>query len=166
VRAFMQHMYDDQGRQYLDGVNNVPHVGHSHPAVVKAAARQMAVLNTNTRYLHEAIVRYARRLAATMPEPLGVCFFVCSGSEANELAIRMARAHTRAEDIVVLDGAYHGNTSALVDISPYKFDGPGGCGAPSWVHKASMPDLFRGRYRAGDRNGGHCLARRVSPLRD
>jgi 4-aminobutyrate aminotransferase-like enzyme/Ser/Thr protein kinase RdoA (MazF antagonist) len=150
VRGFMQYLYDHDGRVYLDAVNNVPHVGHSHPDVVKAAARQMAVLNTNTRYLHENIALYARRLAATMPHPLSVCFFVCSGSEANELAIRMARAHTGATDIIVLDGAYHGNTNTLVDVSPYKFDGPGGRGAPDWVHKVVMPDLFRGPYRTGD----------------
>jgi 4-aminobutyrate aminotransferase-like enzyme/Ser/Thr protein kinase RdoA (MazF antagonist) len=150
VRGFMQYLYDDDGRVYLDAVNNVPHVGHSHPDVVRAAARQMAVLNTNTRYLHENIALYARRLAATMPDPLSVCFFVCSGSEANELAIRMARAHTGTSDIIVLDGAYHGNTSTLVDISPYKFDGPGGRGEQVWVHKVLMPDLFRGPYRTSD----------------
>jgi 4-aminobutyrate aminotransferase-like enzyme/Ser/Thr protein kinase RdoA (MazF antagonist) len=161
VRGLMQYMYDDVGRVYLDAVNNVPHIGHCHPEVVRAAARQMAALNTNTRYLHENIVVFARRLAATMPEPLSVCFFVCSGSEANELAIRMARAHTGAADIVVIDGAYHGNTTTLVDISPYKFDGPGGRGAPEWVHKVTMPDRFRGLYRAGDAEAGRKYAAHV-----
>src|SRR5437588_8027371 len=98
----------------------------------------MAVLNTNTRYLHENLLRYAERLAATLPDPLSVCFFVCSGSEANELALRMARAHTGGRDVVVVAGAYHGNTQALVDASPYKFDGPGGGGPPSHVHPVPM----------------------------
>ncbi|HEV8383543.1 MAG TPA: aminotransferase class III-fold pyridoxal phosphate-dependent enzyme, partial [Candidatus Acidoferrales bacterium] len=111
VRGWMQYLYDADGRRYLDAVNNVPHVGHSHPRVVRAASEQMAVLNTNTRYLHENIVRYAARLCATVPEPLRVCFFVNSGSEANELALRVARTHTHRKEIIVLEGAYHGNTT-------------------------------------------------------
>ena len=90
----MQYLYDEEGREYLDAYNNVPHVGHCHPRVVKAGQDQMALLNTNTRYLHDLINRYAERLTATLPEPLSVCFFVNSGSEANELALRLARAHT------------------------------------------------------------------------
>ena len=82
------------GAPILDGVNNVAHVGHCHPRVVDAVQRQMAVLNTNTRYLHDNIVRYAERLTATLPAPLRVCFFVNSGSEANDLALRLARAFT------------------------------------------------------------------------
>jgi 4-aminobutyrate aminotransferase-like enzyme len=107
----------------------------------------MAVLNTNTRYLHDHIVEYARRLTETLPEPLRVCFFVCSGSEANELALRLARTATGGSDVIVLDGAYHGNTSQLVAISPYKFDGPGGAGAPPHVQTIPMPDDYRGLYR-------------------
>jgi 4-aminobutyrate aminotransferase-like enzyme len=150
VRGFMQHLWDADGRQYLDAVNNVPHVGHGHPRVVAAATRQMAVLNTNTRYLHEALVRYAGRLTALFPPELSVCYFVSSGSEANELALRLARAHTGRHGVVVLDGAYHGNTSSLVDISPYKCEGPGGRGLPPHVRKVPMPDVYRGRYRADD----------------
>ena len=150
VRGWMQYLYDENGRAYLDAVNNVAHVGHCHPLVVKAAQEQMAVLNTNTRYLHENLVRYAERLCATLPAPLSVCFFVCSGSEANELALRLARTHTRQKDMIVIDAAYHGNTTSLVEISPYKFDGPGGTGAPSYVHKVPMPDVYRGRYKRTD----------------
>ena len=149
VRGAMQYLYDDIGRAYLDAVNNVPHVGHCHPVVVRAAQRQMAVLNTNTRYLHENLARYAERLCATLPDPLNVCYFVCSGSEANELALRLARAHTKRKDIIVVDGGYHGNTSSLVEISSYKFDGPGGKGAPDYVHKVAMPDTYRGRQMQG-----------------
>ena len=139
VRGSMQYLYDDDGRQYLDGYNNVAHVGHCHPRVVQAAYEQMQLLNTNTRYLHDAILDYAERLTATLPNPLNVCYFVNSGSEANELAIRLARAHTNARDMIVLDHAYHGNTTTLIDISPYKHDGPGGNGPPAWVHKVPLP---------------------------
>jgi len=161
VRGFMQYLYDDEGRRYLDAVNNVPHVGHSNPQVVAAVQRQAAVLNTNTRYLHENIVRYAERLCSTLPKPLRVCIFVNSGSEANDLALRMARAHTRRKDIVVVDGAYHGNLTSLIEISPYKFDGPGGSGSPSFVHKVPMPDTYRGLYRSGDSDPGVTYAAHV-----
>ena len=157
VKGWRQYLYDHLGREYLDAMNNVAHVGHCHPAVVQAASQQMAVLNTNTRYLHDHIVEYAERLCATLPEPLRVCYFVCSGSEANELALRLARAHTKGTDVIVVDGAYHGNTTTLVDISPYKFDGPGGAGAPSYVRKVMMPDRYRGPYR-DDRDAGQRYA--------
>lgn len=133
------HLYDSAGRAYLDCVNNVAHVGHSHPRVVQAAAHQMARLNTNTRYLDAHLVEYIERLAATLPEPLRVVYLVCSGSEANELALRLARAHTRREGIMVVDTAYHGNTNALIDISPYKFNGPGGRGRPPHVTVLPLP---------------------------
>jgi len=158
VRGDMQYLYGHDGRAYLDTVNNVCHVGHCHPRVVKAAQEQIAVLNTNTRYLHDNIVEYAQRLAATLPEPLSVCFFVCTGSEANELALRMARTYTRAADFVVLDHAYHGNTNAIIEISPYKFDGPGGTGCPAHVHKTLLPDVYRGPYKANDPNAGQKYA--------
>lgn len=148
------HLYDAEGQAYLDCVNNVAHVGHGHPRVVAALQRQAAVLNTNTRYLHPQLVRYAERLTALFPAPLRVCFFVCSGSEANELALRMARTYTGAHDVVVVEGAYHGNTNALVEISPYKFNGPGGTGAPAYVHPVVMPDVYRGPYRREDRGAG------------
>src|ERR1019366_1979477 len=134
----------------LDCVNNVAHVGHSHPRVVEAAASQMALLNTNTRYLHEHLTGYIERLTATLPEPLRVAFLVTSGSEANELALRLARAHTGGNQVVVVDVAYHGNTNALVEISPYKFNGPGGRGKPAHVHIAPMPDVYRGPHRGPD----------------
>ena len=139
VRGEMQYLFDDEGRRYLDAYNNVAHVGHCHPKVVAAGQEQMALLNTNTRYLSDLIIRYAERLTATLPDALSVCFFVNSGSEANELALRLARAHTKARDLIVLEHAYHGNTTTLIDISPYKHDGPGGDGPPEWVHKAPLP---------------------------
>jgi 4-aminobutyrate aminotransferase-like enzyme len=134
----MQHLYDAAGRRYLDCVNNVAHVGHCHPRVVRAGNEQAARLNTNTRYLYEPLAEYIERLAATLPEPLRVVYLVCSGSEANELALRMARAHTGRKNTIVVDVAYHGNTNALVEISPYKFDGPGGGGRPEHVRVARI----------------------------
>lgn len=150
VRGQGAYLFDADGRRYLDVYNNVPHVGHAHPQVVRAAQRQMAVLNTNTRYLHEALVRYAERLTALLPDPLQVCFLVASGSEATELSLRLARAWTGQRDLIVSDGAYHGHTSTLIEISPYKAEGPGGTGLPDWVHKARLPDVYRGPYRDAD----------------
>lgn len=150
IGGAMQYLYDDAGKTYLDAVNNVPHVGHCHPRVVKAAQRQMAILNTNTRYLHDSLVSYAQRLISTMPDPLSVCFFVCTGSEANDLALRLARTRTRCKDVIVVDGAYHGTTTSDIEISPYKFDGPGGAGSESHIHKVPMPDIYRGIYKAND----------------
>jgi 4-aminobutyrate aminotransferase-like enzyme len=154
VRGWKSFLYDAEARPYLDMVNNVCHVGHCHPRVVRAAREQLAVLNTNTRYLHENIVAFAERLTATLPDPLEVCFFVNSGSEANDLALRLARLHTGRLHTLVLDGAYHGNLSSLIDISPYKFDGKGGRGAPPYVHKLAMPDGYRGKFRAADPSYG------------
>jgi 4-aminobutyrate aminotransferase-like enzyme/Ser/Thr protein kinase RdoA (MazF antagonist) len=168
VRGSMQYLYDHTGRAYLDAVNNVPHVGHSRPEVVRAAQRQMATLNTNTRYLHPLLARYVERLAATMPAPLSVVFLVNSGSEANELALRLVRAATGRRDMLVLDHAYHGHTSALIDLSPYKHDGPGGTGAPDWVHTMTMPDPYRGPHRGYGVESGiayaHEVARRIDEM--
>lgn len=161
VRGSMQYLYDEDGRAYLDAVNNVSHVGHCHPRVVKAGQAQMSLLNTNTRYLHEDLVRYAARLGATLPEPLRVCYFVCSGSEANELALRLARAHTNRKDLIVVDAAYHGNTTTLVEISPYKFNGPGGSGAPPYVHVVPIPDVYRGEYKQSDTQVGEKYTRYI-----
>jgi len=147
VRGAMQYLFDEAGRRYIDAYNNVPHVGHCHPRVVEAATGQLRALNTNTRYLDEHLARFAERLADTMPVPLRICYFVNSGSEANELALRIARAHTRQRNLIVLDAAYHGNTTTLIDISPYKFNGPGGNGKPPWVHVVPVPDLYRGDFR-------------------
>jgi 4-aminobutyrate aminotransferase-like enzyme/Ser/Thr protein kinase RdoA (MazF antagonist) len=154
VRGWMQWLFDDDGRRYLDAYNNVPHVGHAHPRVVAAGQRQMAVLNTNTRYLSDIVNEYAHRLVATLPPPLEVAFLVSSASEANELALRLARACTGRRDVIVLEGAYHGNTTGLIDVSPYKHAGPGGMGAPPWVHVAPLADDYRGPHRRGDPDAG------------
>jgi 4-aminobutyrate aminotransferase-like enzyme/Ser/Thr protein kinase RdoA (MazF antagonist) len=166
VRGWMQHLYDETGRSFLDFYNNVPLVGHTHPRVVRAVQKQAALLNTNTRYVHDLINEYAQRLTQHLPAPLKVCFFVNSGSEANELALRLARTHTGREDVIVLEHAYHGNTSALIDISPYKFDGPGGGGRKPWVHVACMPDDYRGKFRRGDAEAGKKYAAHVGEIVD
>jgi 4-aminobutyrate aminotransferase-like enzyme len=158
VRGRRQYLYDETGRAYLDGVNNVCHVGHCHPQVAAAGQRQMATLNTNTRYLHDSINEFARRLCATLPEPLSVCFFVCSGSEANDLALRLARSYTGQFDMICVEAGYHGHTQALIDISPYKHNGPGGRGRPSWVQMATMPDPYRGAYKGYGEEAGRAYA--------
>lgn len=154
VRGRGAQLFDAEGRAYLDAVNNVPQVGHAHPRVVRAAARQMALLSTNTRYLDRERQRYMERLSALFPAPLEVVYLVCSGSEANELALRLARAHSARDGVAVLDAAYHGNTSALVELSPYKFEGKGGAGRPAHVQVLPAPDEYRGRFRRDDAQRG------------
>ena len=166
ARGWMQYLYDEEGRKYLDAYNNVPHVGHCHPRVVEAVSRQLALLNTNTRYLQPQLADYAEALTATMPEALSVCFFTASGSEANELALRLARSYTGAQDLLVMDAAYHGHTNTLIDISPYKHDGPGGRGAPDWVHKTPIPDVYRGLFKASDPQAGLKYAEQVAGVID
>jgi 4-aminobutyrate aminotransferase-like enzyme/Ser/Thr protein kinase RdoA (MazF antagonist) len=166
VRGSGQFLFEPSGRGYLDCVNNVCHVGHSHPRVVAALSSQAAALNTNTRYLNRNMVEYARRLTATLPEPLRVCYFVNSGSEANELAVRLARTHTGRHDAIVLEDAYHGNTQTLVDLSPYKCEGPGGRGLATWAHKVPKPDPYRGLYRGTEESVGRAYADHVRQVCD
>ncbi len=160
-RGWMQYLFDEEGRQLLDGYNNVPHAGHSHPRVVRAVLEQMRAVNTNTRYLYDSLWRFAEQLCLTFPEPLRVCYFVNSGSEANELALRLARAHTGHRALIVQDAAYHGNTTTLIDISPYKFNGPGGQGKPPWVHVVPLPDDYRGAHKRSDPAAGEKFASAV-----
>jgi 4-aminobutyrate aminotransferase-like enzyme len=157
-------LYDATGRRFVDAYNNVPHVGHAHPRVVRAVSEQLAVLNTNTRYLQRQLADYSEQLTAQLPDDLSVCFFVTSGSEANELALRLARAHTGARDLVVMDAAYHGHSTTLIDISPYKHAGPGGQGAPDWVHTSPIPDIYRGAFKADDAQSGTKYAAHVGAV--
>ena len=147
VRGSGQYLMDQYAQKYLDTVNNVAHVGHEHYDVVKAGQEQMALINTNSRYLHENINELARELIETLPPELSVLHFVNSGSEANELAIRMAKAHTGEQDIIASEVGYHGNTNMCVEISSYKFDGKGGSGAPEHTQIFPLPDAFRGKFR-------------------
>lgn len=152
VRGEGARLYDEKGNAYLDTRNNVCHVGHAHPRVAAAIAQQAAVLNTNTRYLHPNLSLLAQRLVATFPKGSGleVCFFVNSGSEANDLAVRLAHARTRSRDIVVVDHGYHGHTQQAIEISPYKFDHKGGEGPKPTIHKVPCPCTFRGPHRGSD----------------
>ena len=147
VRGQGCHLLDITGRRYLDTVNNVAHVGHEHQHIVEVLQSQAAVLNTNTRYLHEQLPALAEAICATLPPALQVAFIVNSGSEANELALRLARVATGEQDIIALQAGYHGNTSATIDVSSYKFDGRGGAGAPATTHVLDLPDLYRGEHQ-------------------
>ena len=111
-------LHGADGKRYLDAYNNVASVGHCHPHVVDAIARQAGTLNTHTRYLHEGVLDYAERLLATMPAELGHAMFTCTGSEANDLAMRIARSHTKATGLIVTRFAYHGVTAAIAEASP------------------------------------------------
>jgi len=144
VRGEGVFLIDTDGRKYLDTANNVNHVGHQHPKVVAAGQRQMAVLNTNTRYLHEEIINYTKALLQKLPKELSVLHVVNSGSEANELALRMAKTVTGNNDFLAIEAGYHGNTNAVSDVSSYKFDGKGGQGKPKTTHILPLPDPYRG----------------------
>ena len=137
-------LYDDRGRTYLDAYNNVPHVGHAHPKVVAAVTRQIGLVNTNTRYLQPVWADYAEALTAHLPDGLDVVFCVNSGSEANDLALRIAAAATGGTDVIVSRAGYHGITRTAIEISEYKFAGPDGPGKPPHVHVAEVPDPLRG----------------------
>lgn len=161
VRGHGSYLLDDTGRRYLDTVNNVAHVGHEHSRVVKAGQKQMAVLNTNTRYLHENIVKFTEAILATMPPQLNVAFIVNSGSEANELGMRLAKNYTGQKDMIVSEVGYHGNTNGCIEISSYKFDGAGGKGAAPHIHVVPIPDVYRGIYRSDDIQAGSKYAKHV-----
>jgi 4-aminobutyrate aminotransferase-like enzyme/Ser/Thr protein kinase RdoA (MazF antagonist) len=141
-------LYESQGRAYLDVYNNVPHVGHSHPTVVAAIQRQSAILATHTRYLHEGILQYAEELTARLPRHLDACIFVNSGSEANDVAWRIAKLATGAAGALVMAHAYHGITDAVAALTP-------GIGLPSdpWVQTLAAPDA-------------HCYADKIDAAGD
>jgi len=136
VKGRAQFLYDAEGAEHLDCVNNVCHVGHCHPDVVAAACEQIGALNTNARYLSAPLLEYAQQLTATLPGLLRVVYWTNSGSEANDLALRLARAHTKRRGVLCVGGAYHGHVSTMIDASPYKFERESGgqrCGAANIV---------------------------------
>ncbi|WP_299030859.1 aminotransferase class III-fold pyridoxal phosphate-dependent enzyme [uncultured Sulfitobacter sp.] len=163
VRGWKHHLFDEWGRPYLDAYNNVPHVGHAHPRIQAVAADQLKRINSNTRYLHPAQTRFAEKILSKMPDHLQVCYFVNSGSEANELALRIARAHTGAKGMVTPDHGYHGNTTGAVDISAYKFNKPNGVGQADWVELVEVADDYRGTYRRDDPDRAQKFADCVDP---
>ena len=147
VRGRRHVLYDAHGRPYVDAINNVAVIGHAHPAVAEAAHRQLRLLNTNSRFLYGVMAEYAERLAALLPAPLDRVFLVNSGSEAVDLALRLARASTGRQDVVALEGAYHGWTTATDELCANGVD------RPKWrellaphVHIAELPDPYRGRF--------------------
>lgn len=150
VRGRKNHLFDEWGRPYLDAYNNVPHVGHAHPRIQAVAADQLLRMNSNTRYLHLAQVDFANKITSKLPDPLSVCFFVNSGSEANELALRLARAASGGRDMITPDHGYHGNTTGAIDLSAHKFNAKGGVGPTDWVHLIEVADDYRGRHRRDD----------------
>jgi len=153
-KAAFQYMYDSYGNTYLDAYNNIPHVGHSHPLVVEASQKQNSVLNTNTRYLHESLEEYSEKLISLFPKQLNNIFFVNSGSEASDLAIRLARYHTKNKSVVVVENGYHGHTQTGINISDYKFNSKRGTGQEDFILKLEIPDTFKGKYKAGDNDAG------------
>ncbi|WP_168797456.1 aminotransferase class III-fold pyridoxal phosphate-dependent enzyme [Neolewinella litorea] len=150
LRGSGSYLYDDRGRRFLDTVNNVAHVGHEHPRVVEAIQRQAAVLNTNSRYLHPTILELADELTNLLPDELSVVHFVNSGSEANELALRMAEAVTGTRRVLAMEMGYHGNTTRTIDVSSYKFGRRGGAGRPAETVLLPLPDQLRRRHLQPD----------------
>jgi 4-aminobutyrate aminotransferase-like enzyme/Ser/Thr protein kinase RdoA (MazF antagonist) len=150
VRGWKHHLFDEWGRPFLDAYNNVPHVGHAHPRIQAVAADQLKRMNSNTRYLHPAQTAFAEKLLSKLPDKLDVCFFVNSGTEANELALRLARAHTGAKGMITPDHGYHGNTTGAIDISAYKFNAKGGVGPSDWVELVDIADDYRGAFQRED----------------
>lgn len=153
-RSAFQYMYDVFGNTFLDAYNNIPHVGHSHPKVVTAGQRQMAKLNTNTRYLYDVLPAYAEKLLAKFPPKLNKVFFVNSGSEASDLAIRIAKKHTGYSNLMVMEHGYHGHTQTGIDISDYKFSNPKGQGQREFILKTTIPDTYQGKYTNNDGSAG------------
>ena len=162
LRGWKTHLFDEWGRPYLDAYNNVPHVGHSHPRIRNAALEQLKKLNSNTRYLHPKQSDLAESLLSKLPETFKVCYFVNSGSEANELALRLAREHTKAKGMITMDHGYFGNTTGAIDISAYKFNKPGGVGQPDWLELVEIPDDYRGAYKKEDPNRGKKFAGQIN----
>jgi 4-aminobutyrate aminotransferase-like enzyme/Ser/Thr protein kinase RdoA (MazF antagonist) len=156
--AAFQYMYDKTGNTILDAYNNIPHVGHQHPKVVEAAQRQMAQLNTNTRYLYDPLQEYAEKLLSKFSSSLTKVYFVNSGSAASDLAIRLAQKHTQRQKMVVMEHGYHGNTRLGVDISHYKYTSKGGTGLSENIIEATIPDTYRGLYKNNNGEAGQQYA--------
>jgi len=153
VRGQGVHVWDADGRQYLDCYNNVPHVGHCHPRVVEAICRQAGTLNTHTRYLHEGILDYIEALTATFDAPFDTALMCCTGSEANDVALRMAQALTGKTGVIATDHTYHGNTTAVHQLSRSN-PPPGGY----WDNVAFVPAPDSYRPLGGEAGGAHAQA--------
>jgi 4-aminobutyrate aminotransferase-like enzyme/Ser/Thr protein kinase RdoA (MazF antagonist) len=146
IRGSRQYLYDAHGRPYLDMINNVAVIGHSHPRVAAAAARQFRLLNTNSRFLYDSMTEYAVRLVELLPAELNRIFLVNSGSEACDLALQLARVYTGRQDVVALQGAYHGWTSAAFELCTGPDNPVWRQTKPPFVHVAAQPDPYRGAF--------------------
>lgn len=144
-------VYDADGNRYLDAYNNVPSVGHCHPRVVAALTEQAGLLNTHTRYLHHHVVALAERLGTMLPGELGKCWFVCSGTEANDLAVQIARAVTGNEGVIVTERAYHGNSTLVGKLSTDSYPESQ---RPDWLAVIEPPNTYRGPFREPERDLG------------
>jgi 4-aminobutyrate aminotransferase-like enzyme len=151
-------LFDADGKKYLDCYNNVASVGHCHPHVVAAISKQAATLNTHTRYLHENVVNYAERLTATLPDELSVCMLVCTGTEANDLAFRIARTVSGHQGAIVSDYSYHGNSIVVTELSTAEYPVEQ---QPDYLATAEPPNGFRGSYRYGEPDFGRKYADKV-----
>jgi 4-aminobutyrate aminotransferase-like enzyme/Ser/Thr protein kinase RdoA (MazF antagonist) len=150
-RGWRHHLADVSGRVYLDGINNVAVLGHSHPAVANAVTRALRTLNTNSRFHYAAHVEFAEMLLATMPQELDRVFLLSSGSETVDLALRLARVHTGARDTIALRTAYHGWTTATDEVSSALMDNPRALETrPEWIHLAEPPNPYRGPFTGPD----------------
>lgn len=159
VKGEGSRLIDETGTSYLDTRNNVAHCDHGHPRIVKAVQKQVKQLNTNTRYLHPNVSRLGQRLSNLLPDPLGIVFFVNSGSEANDLALRLARAYTQSKNTIVLEGSYHGHSLAVLEVSPYKYeqsrefqlhppkDNVDFASPGKHIWRVPAPDIYRGPHR-------------------
>ena len=145
----------DENRAYLDCVNNVPHVGHCHPHLVSAIQQQAARLNTNSRYLTPELVDYSERLLAEFPEELSVVYLVTSGTEANELALRLARSARPNRQLFCFEDAYHGNSEQMIGLSSYKFANHPDKGPLDFAHILKRPDSYRGEFRGPNSGEGY-----------
>jgi ethanolamine-phosphate phospho-lyase len=141
-RSAFQFMYDTDGNTILDAYNNIMQVGHCHPHVVESGQRAMAKLNTNTRYVYEELLSYSEKLLSKFPAHLNKVFFVNSGSAASDLAIRIAKIHTKKNKVMVLEHGYHGNTQNGIDISHYKYNHKGGKGKAKHILQTPMPKVY------------------------
>lgn len=159
VQGRGQYLYDELGNEYLDCINNVAHIGHGNKHVAEAVGSQLHLLNTNSRFLHDNLSLYAKRLTSYFPSHLSVCYLVNSGSEANDLAIRLARAYTHRKDIVSLEGAYHGNLTSTMAISPYKTDKLINHKQAKWAHVAPLPCSYRGIFNRDNQADKDSLGR-------
>ncbi|MFT5275744.1 MAG: 4-aminobutyrate aminotransferase-like enzyme, partial [Saprospiraceae bacterium] len=166
LRGWRHHLFDEAGRPYLDAYNNVPHVGHAHPRIHAVAADQLKRINSNTRYLHPAQIDFAEKILSKCPKPLTVCYFVNSGSEANELSMRLARSHSGGKDMITPNHGYHGNTTGAIAISAYKFNKQGGIGQQDWVQLVDVADDYQGTFKRNDPNRAQSFADQVNTAID